>query len=293
MGVARIWQHGAVRIVTETTLASVLGGLAATPRVVVSGNFATPWQALEDPGQVRRALPLVCPERPGRHPRPGRRDAGVPVRRALACGTASGCGTCRAGCPWCRTCLRQRCLPTSCSCTSSAPIGGTVSLGTEVNILPAAIEAVRAAAAWSLPRSTRRCRTATAMRCCPRTRSTWRSRRRRRCRRPAPRAGHTAQLHESIGARVAALVPGGRHAPARDRRACPMPFSPPCEPPRPVGVVGDVQRRRAGARAVRLAGPTDPGDGVVRLRRPRALRLDRPQSADPDAADREDQRSRA
>jgi hypothetical protein len=36
-----------MRMVTETTLASVLGSLAATPRVVVSGNFATPWQALE------------------------------------------------------------------------------------------------------------------------------------------------------------------------------------------------------------------------------------------------------
>jgi hypothetical protein len=35
-----------MRIVTERQLAVVLGALAGTPRVVVGGNFATPWRAL-------------------------------------------------------------------------------------------------------------------------------------------------------------------------------------------------------------------------------------------------------
>src|ERR1700758_132389 len=35
-----------MRIVTERQLALVIGALARTPRVVVGGNFATPWQAL-------------------------------------------------------------------------------------------------------------------------------------------------------------------------------------------------------------------------------------------------------
>jgi hypothetical protein len=35
-----------MRIVTERQLAIVFGGLADTPRVVVGGNFATPWRAL-------------------------------------------------------------------------------------------------------------------------------------------------------------------------------------------------------------------------------------------------------
>ena len=35
-----------MRVVTERQLAIVLGALAGTPRVVVGGNFATPWRAL-------------------------------------------------------------------------------------------------------------------------------------------------------------------------------------------------------------------------------------------------------
>jgi hypothetical protein len=35
-----------MRIVAEGQLAIVLGALAGTPRVVVGGNFATPWRAL-------------------------------------------------------------------------------------------------------------------------------------------------------------------------------------------------------------------------------------------------------
>jgi hypothetical protein len=59
-----------MRIVTETTLASVLGSLAATPRVVVSGNFATPWQALEvlDKSVEQENLDACLALRTVRHP---------------------------------------------------------------------------------------------------------------------------------------------------------------------------------------------------------------------------------
>src|SRR5258708_13974195 len=35
-----------MRVVSERQLAAVFGALAGTPRIVVGGNFATPWQAL-------------------------------------------------------------------------------------------------------------------------------------------------------------------------------------------------------------------------------------------------------
>lgn len=35
-----------MRVITESKLGAVLGGLPGTPRVVMSGNFATPWRAL-------------------------------------------------------------------------------------------------------------------------------------------------------------------------------------------------------------------------------------------------------
>ena len=35
-----------MRVVSERQLTIVLGALAGTPRVVVGGNFATPWRAL-------------------------------------------------------------------------------------------------------------------------------------------------------------------------------------------------------------------------------------------------------
>lgn len=40
------WKDGAVRVVTESKLGAVLGRLPGIPRVVLAGNFATPWEAL-------------------------------------------------------------------------------------------------------------------------------------------------------------------------------------------------------------------------------------------------------
>lgn len=85
-----------MRVVTESMLGSVLAGLEGEPRVVVSGNFATPWQAVK---VLDAALPEYrffalnaqagIPDRdgsPSNHP-----------SSAQACGQVAGCATCRAG----------------------------------------------------------------------------------------------------------------------------------------------------------------------------------------------------
>src|ERR1700721_1219650 len=76
-----------MQTVTEAKLGHVLNGLPGLPRVVTSGNFATPWRALS---------------------------------------------------------LLDAPLPDVVLVHTSMPADGTVSLGVEVNVLPAAIEAVRA-----------------------------------------------------------------------------------------------------------------------------------------------------
>ncbi|HUB42560.1 MAG TPA: acetyl-CoA hydrolase/transferase C-terminal domain-containing protein [Streptosporangiaceae bacterium] len=132
-----------MRVITESVLGSILAGLEGTPRVVVSGNFATPWQAL-------KAI-----------------DAALPAYRLFALNAQAGTPD-RDGVilespfvgPGMRASSRLRYLPCRLSLVpnlikgavppdvvlvhTSAPVNGTVSLGTEVNVLPAAIEAVRA-----------------------------------------------------------------------------------------------------------------------------------------------------
>jgi hypothetical protein len=132
-----------MRAVTESTLGTVLAGLSGVPRAVVSGNFATEWRVL------------------------GVLDAAVAEYRLFALNAQAGTPD-RAGVilesafvgPGMRGSSRLRNLPCRLSpvpsllatalppdvvvAQTSAPIGGTVSLGIEVNILPAAIAAVRA-----------------------------------------------------------------------------------------------------------------------------------------------------
>ncbi|HEU5472629.1 MAG TPA: acetyl-CoA hydrolase/transferase C-terminal domain-containing protein [Actinophytocola sp.] len=132
-----------MRVVSESRLATVLSGVAARPRVVVSGNFATPRLALEvldktlpeyrlfalnaQPGMPDRdgvilETPFVGP---GMRRRPGLRY--FPSRLSLVPHLLAGS-------------LR----PDIVLVHTTTPVDGTVSLGTEVNVLPAAIEAVRA-----------------------------------------------------------------------------------------------------------------------------------------------------
>jgi acyl-CoA hydrolase len=132
-----------VQIIPELKLRAVLGSLPASPRVVVSGNFATPWRAL---GILDESVPRYrlfalnaqpgVPDRPGVIPEsafvgPGMRGAKnlsyLPCRLSLV-----------------PNLLKGPLPPDVVLVHTSVPVGGTVSLGLEVNILPAAIEAARA-----------------------------------------------------------------------------------------------------------------------------------------------------
>jgi acyl-CoA hydrolase len=140
---ADLLETGLMRMMSSRQLGAVLGGLPDTPRVVVSGNFATPWHAL---GLLDAALEeyrlFALNGQPGMPDRDG-----VLLESAFV-----GAGQRRSS--------RLRYYPSRLSLVpylikgelppdvvlihTSAPVSGTVSLGVEVNILPAAIEAVRA-----------------------------------------------------------------------------------------------------------------------------------------------------
>jgi acyl-CoA hydrolase len=132
-----------MRVISERQLAVMFGALAGTPRVVAGGNYATPWRALAvldgtvgeyrlfalnaqagmpDREGVTLESPFVGPGMRGRD-----RLRYFPCRLSLVPALLAGA------------------LPPDVVLVqTSAPSDGTVSLGTEVNVLPAAIEAVRA-----------------------------------------------------------------------------------------------------------------------------------------------------
>jgi acyl-CoA hydrolase len=132
-----------VQTVPESKLRAVLGSLPGSPRVVVSGNFAIPWTVL---GILDQTVPTYrlfalnaqrgIPDRAGVIPEspfvgPGMRGAEnlsyIPCRLSLV-----------------PNLLKGPLPPDVVLIHTSTPVAGTVSLGMEVNILPAAIEAVRA-----------------------------------------------------------------------------------------------------------------------------------------------------
>ncbi|MFC7387588.1 acetyl-CoA hydrolase/transferase family protein [Sphaerisporangium rhizosphaerae] len=132
-----------MRVISESRLASVLSGLPGTPRVVAGGNFSTPWRALSVldaavpeyrlfmlnaqagvPGRegVTLESPFVGPGMRGRE-----NLRYFPARLSMVPGL-----------------LGQALPPDVVLLHTTPPVDGTLSLGTEVNILPAAIEQVRA-----------------------------------------------------------------------------------------------------------------------------------------------------
>ena len=131
-----------MRTVSEEFLAARLTGLRGEPRVVVGGNFATPWRALAvlDASVARYRL-FALNAQPG-----------MPDREGVTLETPFvGPGMRRSELlryfP-CRLSLVPRLLATALPpdvvlVQTSSAVNGTVSLGTEVNVLPAAIEAVR------------------------------------------------------------------------------------------------------------------------------------------------------
>lgn len=132
-----------MRIVTAERLTAVLAGLPGAPRAVMSGNFVTPWRAL---AALDEALPeyrlFALNAQPGVPDRPG-----VTLESAFIGAGMRG----RNGLRYfpCRLSLvpnliKQALPPDVVLAHTSTPRDGTVSLGVEVNVLPAAIEAARA-----------------------------------------------------------------------------------------------------------------------------------------------------
>ncbi len=131
-----------MRVVSESQLAEVLGRLPGTPRVVASGNEVAPLRALSvlDSAVAEYRLymlnaPRGIPDRDGvtyetSFVGAGMRDhprlVYVPCRLSLV-----------------PVLLRDHLTPDVVVVHTTPPSSGAVSLGVEVNILPAAIEAVR------------------------------------------------------------------------------------------------------------------------------------------------------
>src|SRR6185437_7151372 len=132
-----------MKVLSERQLAIALGARAGIPRVVVGGNFATPWRALAVLDGVIARYRLFALNA----------QAGIPDRDGVTLESPFvGPGMRgRRGLDYfpCRLSLVPVLLasalpPDVVLVHTSAPAGGTVSLGIEVNVLPAAIEAARA-----------------------------------------------------------------------------------------------------------------------------------------------------
>jgi acyl-CoA hydrolase len=132
-----------MRVVPEQQLAAALGTLKGAPRVVAGGNFATPRAALAVlDGTVAEYRLFMLNAQPGMPDRDG-----VALETPFVGPGMRGRG--RLHYLPCRLSLVPHLLATALPpdvvlVQTSEPSGGTVSLGTEVNILPAAIEATRA-----------------------------------------------------------------------------------------------------------------------------------------------------
>jgi acyl-CoA hydrolase len=132
-----------MRIVTLAALRTVLGSLEGVPRVVVSGNFATPWPLLRELDAAVGEYRLFA-----LNAQPGIPDRAGVILESPFVGPGMR-GSSRLSYLPCRLSLVPRLLSTALPpdvviVHTTFPSGGTVSLGIEVNVLPAAIEAARA-----------------------------------------------------------------------------------------------------------------------------------------------------
>jgi acyl-CoA hydrolase len=131
-----------VRIVNHSQLADVLGRLPGLPRVVASGNYATPLPTLRVLDQVLAEYRLfVLNAMPGLPDRVGVSYETAFVGPGMRGHPRLSYYPCRLSLvPYL---LRQTLPPDVVLIHTSPPQDATVSLGVEVNILPAAIEAAR------------------------------------------------------------------------------------------------------------------------------------------------------
>ena len=131
-----------MRVVNERQLAIVLGALAGTPRVVVGGNFATPWRALAVlDGTLARYRLFALNAQAGMPNREGVTFESPFVGPGMRGQSGLHYFPCRLSLV--PALLSEVLPPDVVLVQTSAPSHGTVSLGTEVNVLPAAIEAAR------------------------------------------------------------------------------------------------------------------------------------------------------
>jgi acyl-CoA hydrolase len=132
-----------MRLITEQELTAVFSRLPGNPRVVVSGNFATPWRAIRVlDGAVHQYRLFALNAQPGFADRDGVTLESPFIGPGMR-------GKARLRYFPCRLSLVPALLagplpPDVVVVHTSAPVNGTVSLGVEVNVLPAAIEAARA-----------------------------------------------------------------------------------------------------------------------------------------------------
>ena len=132
-----------MRIVTEDELHRILASVPGTPRVVASGNYAAPGRALRilDAAVAEYRLHMLNAQ-PGIPDREGVGYETAFVGPAMRSHPRLAYFPCRLSLvPYL---LRQRLQPDVVLLHTSVPSDGAVSLGVEVNILPAAVEAARA-----------------------------------------------------------------------------------------------------------------------------------------------------
>ncbi|MFB4298544.1 acetyl-CoA hydrolase/transferase family protein [Actinomadura sp. NTSP31] len=132
-----------MRVISERHLARILAGLPGRPRIVAGGNFAAPRRALkivdEAMGEYRLFMLNAQEDLPDRE--------GVDLETPFVGAGMRGRANLRyfpSRLSLVPNLLKESLPPDVVIVQTSPPSAGTVSLGIEVNILPAAIEAVRA-----------------------------------------------------------------------------------------------------------------------------------------------------
>jgi acyl-CoA hydrolase len=195
-----------MRLVSDTRLAAVFGALPSVPRVVVSGNFATPWHSL---AVLDKSVPeyrlFALNAQPGVPDRNGVTLESPFVGAGMRHSERLRYLPCRLSLV--PSLLKSALPPDVVLLHTSAPADGTVSLGTEVNILPGAIEAVRARGGLVVAQLNPQMPYSYGDAVLPTAEIDLAIDVDLPLSSPAPRPASGAEAHESIGERVAGLVP--------------------------------------------------------------------------------------